>query len=630
MRKILSLIIVMALSLGLYSQSQNFQILGAKKVDKFRKVDKYVPTGSPAVNVVRPLNNSLKELTISKVLVGQSINVWGLLYSHQTCLTINTDLNLIAFTARTNSSVYLGNHIGTYFSKDGGDTFNDSLLEPWQIPVAGYNARYPSGAIYNPSGNSDPDAAYTVVAGPMITPSTGTWGGAYLASQKFDGSGLDQQYTLYTTDTAGGVGLKNDMPYQFLQNRNGKIYVMGNSNEDDGTYYTRFIASLNIGDWDEVNNKVNWTRVNIDPEFPNTPDSLPAGRGIFGLAMSSTNSEGYAIFTGQNADATMPGVLQPVIFKTTDEGQTWAKQTFNWEDMESSALNDYIAEASVCGTPFFSEVKDAIVDKDGYLHFASIVWGAYSTNPDSLWYITDVNLWKAWVFDFHQTATGWDAVVIDTIFAEEAVDYPFTDIDSDERFQMSMTDDGSKIIYAWLDTDPSLDPDNKFSDIYVKLYDLNNGQMTEKINVTKNTELDATCFWMFLSDYSFSEGNGLYTIPITVSEHQAADTDPATHYYIKGVQIQLTDVNTIELANSTVTVYPNPATDIVNVDITSRNRDNFTINVYNAVSSLVMSKSIAVNGNATQTLDVTTLPSGIYMIEVTGNNGTTVRKMIKK
>lgn len=71
-----------------------------------------------------------------------------------------------------------------------------------------------------------------------------------------------------------------------------------------------------------------------------------------------------------------------------------------------------------------------------------------------------------------------------------------------------------------------------------------------------------------------------------------------------------------EVITNEITVYPNPATGIVNVDLGNVNAENSFIELYNAVGQLVMSQNISsVSGNVTQ-FETTDLEGGLYFVKV--------------
>lgn len=620
MRKFLSLTLVMALSVGLYAQKQSLQLVGAKK-DAVVKHHNLQPTGAAAVQFPKPLRDlGTKAMTISKVEMGKSTNPYTLLVPQSTCMTANHDLNMVAFTARTNSSTYAGNRVAMYYSADGGTTFTGSP-EPWQL-TGGAIARYPSGGIYNPAGNTDPNNAYAICSGPALI--GGAFNGAYWGSVKLDGTNYNGMFTTMGVDTIAG-GYDVEFPRQFFQVRGDNFFVIGDNNADNGTVYTELRSIISKGIWNSTDNKVDWSHSLLDPQFLTDPSGGVDGYSYYGLAMAD-ETKGYMSFVGRNGDADDQLTFQPIFFETTDGGANWTKLDFNWGDI--TALVDHAAELSPVSRPMFTGVLDATIDNEGNPHIITFVHGAFSDHPDSLGYYAVYANWKGMVFDIYKTATGWDAFVVDTVFAADVTGYPFPDLDSDDRFQMSRTPDGSKLFYAWLDTDPTLDTENKFADLWVSMYDMDSQTLYPKVNVTKNTELDASCFWLYLSDECWAEGFGRYILHASVSENGASDLDPVTHYYIDGLELEITSANTLALVETKVHVYPNPATDLVNVEISGKTSGNYTISVFNTVGAMVMSQNV--NGNNTYSIDVTSLPAGLYMMEVSGSHGKTVRKLIKK
>ena len=80
--------------------------------------------------------------------------------------------------------------------------------------------------------------------------------------------------------------------------------------------------------------------------------------------------------------------------------------------------------------------------------------------------------------------------------------------------------------------------------------------------------------------------------------------------------------STNEVLGSEISVYPNPATDVVNIDLGSINAKNSTIELYSAVGQLIMSQNIrSVSGNVTQ-FDSAELDGGLYFIKVLADGKT--------
>jgi hypothetical protein len=81
------------------------------------------------------------------------------------------------------------------------------------------------------------------------------------------------------------------------------------------------------------------------------------------------------------------------------------------------------------------------------------------------------------------------------------------------------------------------------------------------------------------------------------------------------------------VTNTSFNVYPNPAQDFVNVEITSGYTKTGTIQVYNFVGDKLME----FNGikNNVQKIDITKLPAGAYFVKYNNGEGTSVKKIFK-
>jgi len=78
-----------------------------------------------------------------------------------------------------------------------------------------------------------------------------------------------------------------------------------------------------------------------------------------------------------------------------------------------------------------------------------------------------------------------------------------------------------------------------------------------------------------------------------------------------------------------LSVYPNPATDYINIDNKMGNNP-FTVSIYNMNGQLVYVKLISDNSNATIQIPVSSLNSGTYIISCQGNNKMYSSKFVKE
>ena len=72
------------------------------------------------------------------------------------------------------------------------------------------------------------------------------------------------------------------------------------------------------------------------------------------------------------------------------------------------------------------------------------------------------------------------------------------------------------------------------------------------------------------------------------------------------------------MASNDIMVYPNPTSDKININ------KNVDINVFNYIGDMIISKQ------NTNVLDVSKLNSGMYMLQITYNNKTINKRIIKK
>lgn len=79
---------------------------------------------------------------------------------------------------------------------------------------------------------------------------------------------------------------------------------------------------------------------------------------------------------------------------------------------------------------------------------------------------------------------------------------------------------------------------------------------------------------------------------------------------------------------STVSMYPNPTSNLVNMDLSAYNGKQATVAIFNTLGQNLKSSSFTANG--VKTLAVDELPAGIYFVQLTVNGKTTTSKLTVK
>ena len=81
--------------------------------------------------------------------------------------------------------------------------------------------------------------------------------------------------------------------------------------------------------------------------------------------------------------------------------------------------------------------------------------------------------------------------------------------------------------------------------------------------------------------------------------------------------------------DATVSIYPNPVENLLNVNIQLNQDDNITLSVVDLNGKVVYQTSSIKGKNSTTPINTTSFAKGVYMIQIKGNNGETSSKFIK-
>jgi large repetitive protein len=115
---------------------------------------------------------------------------------------------------------------------------------------------------------------------------------------------------------------------------------------------------------------------------------------------------------------------------------------------------------------------------------------------------------------------------------------------------------------------------------------------------------------------------GTYTVVVTVNECGSAPSN--------GILVLPVSVNS-DKANRTFDIYPNPNRGEFNIKVETLKSEEFNIEIYNSLGSLIWKQeSVTVNGTFTTHVVLSESPSGMYMIRLRNNENTIVKKLIIK
>ena len=139
-----------------------------------------------------------------------------------------------------------------------------------------------------------------------------------------------------------------------------------------------------------------------------------------------------------------------------------------------------------------------------------------------------------------------------------------------------------------------------------------------------------------MSDMTITEGS-TFTIPMTVSIPTDKQLDPMQHFYVSGIEFTTEDfidpsvlsVKNTEAINHSLAVFPNPATDNINIEVSAQNNGTATVELLNVVGQLVDTQSINLNAGVNRTnIEVSNLVSGVYFVRATVNGVSSTSRVI--
>lgn len=130
--------------------------------------------------------------------------------------------------------------------------------------------------------------------------------------------------------------------------------------------------------------------------------------------------------------------------------------------------------------------------------------------------------------------------------------------------------------------------------------------------------------------------NEVVTLPSAVANNESvlikftAQSDYGNMLYVDNINIaqSTTDIKTRNADLFNVVMYPNPASDFSNLDVTSKEAVNANITVYNTLGQVVLVKSVDLNkGYNHIELDTKAFASGVYNVVLSSDNFNSVNKL---
>jgi hypothetical protein len=661
MKKLLLFVILMSF-LVVNAQQHDRKDFGVKSTrnvtlsssDKGLMPEKEIMPGIQATPTFIPSSGQRDVNFVNPIAIGQAGNAFGFAFMRTTYLWADNNINSISFMHRMNTAPgtgYLAYDISKNGGIDGSWTNNVQVYNP-TLP-GGFQARYPQGALYNPVGNTDPDNAYFHYFAPTLdgsnTSGTLTWGGyAYGVRNLAEGSTPTQH------DRTSSGDFHQFLPSGFTITQTGDAWMVDDDEIDDGAGAYTYNGNLIVGHgiWDtDLNDYVY--------DFQLWPLEINPDDGINDLkvAFAPDGMTGYVCVMSNLPDAIPYTSYHPILFKTTDGGETWSDpievQLGGVEGLQ--AVQEFIADSMLAiyydpdPVPPRNEIAywmgyeiDLSVDAWGNPHIAGdvaiadLAAGTIATGEGF------IAMFHVWSDDQGVTWKSFDLGNIHQFTATFGVSP--NSITMYNRPQVATTQDGVIVFFSWIDSDTPGLTDNSQPNIFFREYLPTmdqHGEQTE--NVTYFSAGMWSAFYGCMSHYVFTEvtkTDFTYTCTIPfVYEQMGAANDPLLPVqfwyipdFVKTYVITGIDDKKPDLASKVSQNYPNPfnQSSVINVEVPEK--ANLKLVVTNLVGQQVMQidRGVVPAGTCQFNIDGSKLGNGVYFYTVISGKESVTKKMVVK
>ncbi len=669
MKKIL--LFVLAFGFGISSfaqQSYKFKI----DTKEYKAVNKPIPGVEPVQNlaitksqaeqkIVNPANERNTDI-VTVIDLGTSANVYSYVVNGNNMLFADPMLNTVTNFHRMGGELDPGGYsgdLGYDISFDGGMTWENQVECYVAVDNGGgeyfFDAgRYPMHGLYSPTGSID--EAYLTWFAPVLdaTNSDGTGWGGYLFGTIDVNDTSQRTRTIWTTEN----DVYREVPEGYDLSANGVSHGLG-MNEDwtSGALVYQQQMIYDRGEWDADEQDFVYTEYLIDAEA--TADVVVAANHR--IAFGPDGMTGYIVLLSDNGEAEQQsGFLNyyPIVYKTTDGGETWSDPEFIQLDgadgiggiVYNHLTDTQIEELFEPPVPAREEISyttafdcDIAVDKNNNLHIAVVI-STTGSDPHSIisaaGYIRPVDIF---------TTDGGETWEVEHMGSIRTFRGTFGDLTEDNRIQITTNYDRDKIFISWLDTDLEEEEDNNRPNIWCRGFDpfaspyLLTANAAGESAPTNVTNFSAGMWQSYLgvaAQLALEPAEGTYVIPMVYVEMDPSDPlVPVTYKYI--TDFTYTDANFtitsigdgIEANENNAVVsqnYPNPFNGNSYVTVNLNEGADLSLEVYTITGQQVSSQDYGYTsaGSITLTISGNQLTPGVYFYTVKAGDSKVTRKMI--
>ncbi len=231
------------------------------------------------------------------------------------------------------------------------------------------------------------------------------------------------------------------------------------------------------------------------------------------------------------------------------------------------------------------------------LESAPVSWTEYSDNQDGF-ATTDVR--------YNMSATGWNGFYVSTL--------AYTDAFAWEHAYVDWYVAPKGVNFLATNPSPCISLQKNFTDL----------------SNFAAVPADATYYWEFGDGAVSTERNPthIYPIPGTYQVCLAVDYGGQAFDYCKNVTADYcVGFDNIESLTS-ISMFPNPASDVLNLNLTFDEPQDATISIINMAGQVFYTQNTGITANYTTTIDISAFPAGIYMTKISNGIQATVKNFV--
>lgn len=465
----------------------------------------------------------------NSVLLGSASNMVGVINNETTPVAVDNSINTVVFLHRNNVSVFGLNtgHLRYDVSFNAGQTWstNIGVLNP----TLTFGARYPNAFLYSPVNNT---LATNASIGYYCAAIPSNWGAVVSGRRQLSGA--------VNTENYNQPGILNYfIPQSVVKSTQNTYWAL--DYESNGINVTGSLMVMK-GVWNATANDVVWT---LNTTITGAINTAAWGYPIIGFDPSG--QIGYIAFM---TDATASGYYSPVIYKSTNGGQTWSGPTVI-DLNQFSCITSNMSGANVN----VDRQIGMVVDVNGAAHIMCIVGkqSGYNIDATAWHHVVDLTVVSGlW------TIRDLNALQTDRTFFNGSVSGAYSHGWSP---QAARSADGSKIFFTWTDNSSlSLGAPINSPNLFAKGFDAltNSWTQTKDLSSCGASTSGKIYFPHIAREVLFN--NNLYKIAPVYGEFSTTANDPEipTSYRFLDNCVFATSEFTTAIPTVSLSINPSP------------------------------------------------------------------------